>query len=843
MLTLLLWGGGTPLRAEEQRELIETDLLIVGGTESGCAAAIQAARMGVGSITIVNDIEMLGGQFTAESLVAIDENRPPSGYGHGVPFPRAGLFKELMDRIEEINTEKFGHPRPGNTHVITTALPRDAEQAFRDLLAPYIQETKQIRIISNRYPIKVHVSQGAENPEVTGVTFASTQNEDDPLFIQARIVIDATDWGDVIRLSGASYEFGPDLKEKYGEPLAPEKREGYPLTDMNPITYNMLIEETDEYKPIPKPASYDIRNYETNNYPKDPAYIYKARRIIDHYGFPDIQHPDVILLCFAPCDYPLDILPQSVVQALEATEPGASRKNIVEMNREQRSIVFENAKQHSLGYLYYLQTAVHDQMQDQQHSFRRFKLLDQFGTSDQLPPKPYIRESLRLHALHMLKQQETTGVNNDALNFADSMFHDGIACFQFEYDFHPTQRIFLEENNPAGPWRNAFRKGRTWGPPYSGLSLFPARSLIPRNRERLLGAQKNLGYTSIVSSAVRLHDQCMAIGQGIGAVAAVAIHTQQKLHEIPYQTAAMEPIWNALCTRAGDVEPAMLWPWRDLEPDHPAFVAVNQLSIRRLLPIVPTEVTFRADALADENWKKEVLEITQKQFKTHELKLPEGELSRGEFAIQWWNAMQRYSFSFPQNNLSDDQDGDGLVDTDDPLPYTPGISSWPDWKPDPQTDGLPDASDSARTLIKQFNFAGPETSPVEGFLLDSGEQFQTEKGYGWQETLRGQHRNRGQSTDTLKETFVFTRNHAVWECALPKGTYHVSFCVGDSAHEQMGQNVTVENQSVLKEIDTRQGVFREESLQIEVMDGHLTIEIGAPESSTNTCLNWLRIEQ
>ena len=34
-------------------EEVQTDLLIVGGTESGWAAAIQAARMGVASITIV----------------------------------------------------------------------------------------------------------------------------------------------------------------------------------------------------------------------------------------------------------------------------------------------------------------------------------------------------------------------------------------------------------------------------------------------------------------------------------------------------------------------------------------------------------------------------------------------------------------------------------------------------------------------------------------------------------------------------------------------------------------------------------------------------------------------
>ena len=43
-------------------------------TTAPAAAAIQAARMGVQKIVLVNDIEWLGGQFTAEALVAIDVN-------------------------------------------------------------------------------------------------------------------------------------------------------------------------------------------------------------------------------------------------------------------------------------------------------------------------------------------------------------------------------------------------------------------------------------------------------------------------------------------------------------------------------------------------------------------------------------------------------------------------------------------------------------------------------------------------------------------------------------------------------------------------------------------------
>ena len=64
------------------------------------------------------------------------------------------------------------------------------------------------------------------------------------------------------------------------------------------------------------------------------------------------------------------------------------------MTRDQRQIVFQDAKQHALGVLYHLQNFTHDRAADKANSFRRFHLSHEFGTADNLPPKPYIRESL-----------------------------------------------------------------------------------------------------------------------------------------------------------------------------------------------------------------------------------------------------------------------------------------------------------------------------------------------------------------------------------------------------------------------------------------------------------------
>src|SRR6186713_1198501 len=99
---------------------VEADLLIVGGNESACAAAVQAARLGVPRVVLVNDIDWLGGQFSAEGVGCLDEW---TGYGgKRVNFPRSGLFLEMVRRIHEHNGRVHGTPRPGNAYCGTETI-------------------------------------------------------------------------------------------------------------------------------------------------------------------------------------------------------------------------------------------------------------------------------------------------------------------------------------------------------------------------------------------------------------------------------------------------------------------------------------------------------------------------------------------------------------------------------------------------------------------------------------------------------------------------------------------------------------------------------------------------
>jgi hypothetical protein len=683
--------SGTPAGLVEG---LTTDLLIVGGTESGCAAAVQAARMGVRSIVLVNDIDWLGGQFTAEALGAIDENRAAGGTNE-VPFPRAGLFKELVDRIEAQNVRKYGQARPGNTIVKTTCRPAETERLFRDLLRPYV-ESGQLRIVPRQYPVAAEMDAG--KTRLLGLRFRSTDKNPPPdapeLVVRARLTIDASDWGEAIKAAGAEYEFGPDLKDRYGEPSAPTDRAAYPIQDLNPITWNLVVVETDREEPIARPERYDDRRYfRTTTHTKaehdaldwpqknsacfgDMRANYRARRLVD--GTTTRPPTDDVILFNRPTqNYPLWPWPRHVADALENSEAGASKKSFVQLSRAQREIVFTDAKLQALGFLYHLQTTVHDRLPEEQKPFslRRFALTDEFGTPDRLPPKPYIRESIRLRAMYMMREQDSMRRESKD-RYAESMYPDAIACWQFEYDFHPTGRMFLPGEGDAGPWECLSRKGRGWGP-YSDRAVFPMRSLIPVRVDGLLVAEKNLGFSSLVGSAIRLHDQMMAIGQASGATAAVCLRHNLHPRELPFDAARVAEVRAGLCSRADGATPLTLWPFKDLAPSHPAFEAANLLAARGGLPLTRDEVAFQPQAQATPQWRAAVVALS---LKTKDAasgpEPPAGELTRGEFIQRWWTAIRPLPERRPSRAKDFDFDGDGILDADDPLPTIPGKSTW-----------------------------------------------------------------------------------------------------------------------------------------------------------------------
>ncbi len=859
--------------ADSVRE-IQCDLLIVGATESGWAAAIQAARMGIESITLVHDGKWIGGQFTEQALACVDENKGVGKVGWGVDwhpmkrsFHRSGLFKELMDRIESMNQQRYGSPMPGRPyHGPSTFRPADAESVFRDMLEPWVNKG-QLRLIFDHYPVAATV----EGKRLTGVSFAPLDSNIATIRVTAGVTIDASDWGDVIQLSGAAFECGVDPKSRYAEPSAPADLENHPPTEMNPITWAMILEDTGADWPIARPQRFDDRNFVRSsrislNAMKDLAWdrpvrlssilhwpakdnesprqlsIYTVRRLVD--GRASKRGQTVILMNYMlGQDYPLERLPRHVVDALEQSETGASQKNIVEMSRQQRRIVFEDAKRHSLSLLYHLQNFVHERASDKANSFRQFRLSDEFETEDRLPPKPYIRESLRLKAMYMMREQDSRNADGPTKasardRFARVMYHDSVACWQFHFDFHRTGRAYLQHEGNAGPWVDFEKPGRHTRH-ISDRSVFPMRSLIPVEVDGLIGAQKNLGYSSIVCAAIRLHDQCIAIGQAAGATAAIAIEQEVDPRRIPYDRSRLELVREGLCNEKH--VPLLLWPYRDLAPEHEAFVAVNRLAAIGVVVDGPYQVDFKPDVQASQQWRERMIALAEKATTERIGAVPITRVTRGEFCRELWNRVESVSlspFSIPGDG---DSDGDGIADGDDPTPLSAGPPVvWSIRPPGDTEDGVPDATEPPPGSIR-FNFCPAGSQPIAGFINDTGLQFDAQRGYGWAKDITDQSRRRNRFHGEPRDTFLFTRDKATWHCDLENGNWQITLCVGDAAHAQSGQRISIGSVEVVDDAVTAAGRFLEVTENVDIREGGLTMTLGPQAPDHNTCVNWIEL--
>jgi hypothetical protein len=876
-LALTLCAAPIPAATTAPRQ---TDLLIVGATESAWAAAIQAARLGVKRITLVGDGAWLGGQYTEQSLACVDENKGNGKVGWGPDwhpmkrsFHRFGLFEELMQEIESFNEAKYGSKMPGKPyHGPSTFRPAEAQAIFRRMLQPYI-DSGQVTYLTNHFPVAPIY--GADTNSLTGLVFAPTTHRDSKVAgvtILAPITIDASDFGDAIQVSGTEFEVGPDPKERYNEPSAPKDMSAFPPNEMNPITWAMIVVEAGEWTPLPKPEHFDDRNYPRATLLGRPEFkdlkwdrpahlggilhwpdkdkasarqlsVYSVRRIVD--GYTSLDGKTSILLNYMNGqDYPLERLPRRVADALEATEPGASRKNFVLLTREQRQIIFDDARQHSLGVLYHLQNFVHERAPDKTHSFRGFRLSNEFGTPDNLPPKPYIRESLRLKAMYVMREQD--GRNFDGKDkraareaFAKVMYPDGVFCWQFHYDFHRTGRAYLTEEGESGPWIDYEKPGRHTRH-VSDRSLFPLRSLVPVRMRGIIGAQRNIGNSSIVSAAIRLHDHGVHVGQAAGALAAICLREKLSPRDVPLDRARVEDVRHALCGEA-DGSPMLLWPFRDLPTDHPAFVPINRLAARGLFALDRRDVDFRPDEPASGEWLSKLTANAKEHGFTFDLQnQSDPKMTRGELARAWWKSIETETVPAWPQIAAPDTDLDGIPDRDDPLPFTRSESSWPGEAhatPSAAEDGLiefPGISGS-----KAFNFGGNNSAPLDGFINDHGLPFTEERGHGWLHDISANTRQRRALPEAYRDTFLFTRTSDTWECVVPNGRWKVTLCVGDSGHDQPGQFARLENEALIDDVFTSAGEFHEATAVVEVRDQRLTLRIGRDQPGSNTCVNWI----
>jgi hypothetical protein len=173
---------------ESEREipiLNDVGVLVVGGSQSGCAAAICAARHGA-SVQLVERFGFLGGQSVYSSVVQWEKRAFINNLG---AVATRGIAKEMLDRIvAKGGSDGLWETPPGSEEM------RDGEEwlnveAIKLTLIEMCQEAG-VDILFHTLATDVMVERsGRELPRMTGVIF---ENKSGRFAIRADVTIDAT---------------------------------------------------------------------------------------------------------------------------------------------------------------------------------------------------------------------------------------------------------------------------------------------------------------------------------------------------------------------------------------------------------------------------------------------------------------------------------------------------------------------------------------------------------------------------------------------------------------------------------------------------------------------------
>ncbi len=522
------------------------DVLVVGGGLGGCAAALAAVRAGRQAV-LTEETDWIGGQLTSQAV-------PPDEHPWIESFGATRSYRELRRLIREYYRRHYPltaaararpHLNPGGGSVSRLCHePRVALAALYELLAPHLSSGR-LRLLLNHRPVAADVEAG----RVRSVTCRSTL-DDEQVTVIAPYVIDATELGDLLPLTGTEYVTGFESQSQTGEPNAPAEPQP---ANMQAVTWCFPMQYVDgEDHTIDKPEQFDAwKDYVPQLKPSWPGRLFDwtyshpitlkprtlafdpvreasgwwlYRRIVDRANFaPGTYAGSISLVNWPQNDYLLG--------------------NFCEVPEAELARHREGARQLSLSLLYWMQTAA--PRPDGGTGWPGLRLRPTLvGTRDGLAKAPYIRESRRIRARFTVMEQhvstaarmEETGKSRDEVTA--SAFSDSVGVGSYRIDLHPS----------------------TGGDNYIDLSSLPFEiplgALIPQRMENLLAGCKNLGVTHITNGCYRLHPVEWNIGEAAGALAAHCLQVRARPEEIHADAAKLSSFQRRLQQQGVEI----MWP-------------------------------------------------------------------------------------------------------------------------------------------------------------------------------------------------------------------------------------------------------------------------------------------
>jgi hypothetical protein len=502
----LTWNSDKMLGAGREKEM-HADVVIVGGSLGGCAAALAACRAGM-SVILVEETDWIGGQLTSQAV-------PPDEHPWIEQFGCTRSYRALREGIRQYYRDHFpltpsartqAHWNPGGGWVSRLCHePRIALAVLQQMLAPHVA-AGNLRILLQA---RVH------RVETDGDKFSAVQIVDGRV-LTAPWFVDATELGDLLALGGVEHRVGAESRRETGEPHATEEAEplnqqaatwcfamdyveGADFTLDRPVRYDFWRDYIPEMTPPwtgrlldwanTHPITLEPRTFQFDPMrPGESGNIFSYRQIAKASNYTDATYrTDVSLVNWPQNDYWLKPL----------IGPGVSEQDQAE--------ALLDARQLSLSLLYWMQREA--PRPDGGTGWKGLRLRhDVTDGPDGLAKSVYVRESRRIEAeFTVLEQHISTEIrmketSRSREEVSAEKFSDSVGVGAYRIDLHPStnQRNYVD---------------------LSSLPFqIPLGALLPKRVENLLPACKNLGVTHITNGCYRLHPVEWNIGEAVGVL-------------------------------------------------------------------------------------------------------------------------------------------------------------------------------------------------------------------------------------------------------------------------------------------------------------------------------------
>lgn len=504
--------------------VLNTDIVIYGGTSSGVMAAVQAARMGK-KVILVNPSNHIGG-MTASGLGQTDVGKEGVLGGLNAEFysrvfdyynKPSNWFCETFEQWE--NKYSWGHK------IIDTMMfkfeTHVAEKIFNDL----IEEHENITLLlGERLDRNIKIKK--EDNAIKTIVMESR------LKLTGKVFLDCTYEGDLMAASGVDFTVGRESNTTYNE-----KCNG--------------IQTGSKHHQIPPGISgYKIESDSQSGLlpgilPKAPGKKGEGDHRIQAYCFRLCltDNPENQITFAKPKGYNRDdyellrrLMERGDFTNLGNSQPMPNKKtdtnnnggfssdyigmnyNWAEGSYEERDKIFQAHKKYQMGMWYYL-TEDPKTPQEFKNKYKAWALAkDEFRETDGWPSELYVREARRMIGQMVMTEHHCT---------LKEKIEDPIAQGGFNMDSHNVSR-YIDEN---GHVRN---EGDVQNE--SGAYKIAYRAITPKiDQCTNLLVPVCLSASHIAFGSIRMEPVFMSLGQSAATAASLAIDEQVSVQDLNYK--------------------------------------------------------------------------------------------------------------------------------------------------------------------------------------------------------------------------------------------------------------------------------------------------------------------